>query len=160
LVQAFIKKWWVESDFKEPLKLYRRIHWYTLKPVKKFKNVFCGSYRNFLDRGLLMTKKLPNQGLLLTKLKSSLRKYYGRNHDLFNRYGKSVSWRTTDSFHLSLSLHCPFCIADLSLDLQQVYHDGCHLWSRNFFPFLSTWVHPQFIVDSRSSIFSALCSVL
>ena len=42
MVQAFIKKWWVESDFKEPLKLYRRIHWYTLKPVKKFKNVFCG----------------------------------------------------------------------------------------------------------------------
>ena len=44
---------------------------------------------------------LPNQGFLLVKLKSSLRKFYGRNHDLIDRYGISVSQMTTDMFHLS-----------------------------------------------------------
>jgi hypothetical protein len=31
----------------------------------------CGSYQDFLDRGLLLTRKLLNQGFLLVKLKSS-----------------------------------------------------------------------------------------
>ena len=47
----------------------------------------CGSYQDFLDRGLLLTRKLLN----LVKLKSSLRK--------FDRYGLSVSQITTDIFH-------------------------------------------------------------
>ena len=59
----------------------------------------CGSYQDFLDRGLLLTTKLLNQGFLLVKLKSSLRKFYGRHHDLGNRYGRSVSQMTTDMFH-------------------------------------------------------------
>jgi len=42
----------------------------------------CGSYQDFLDRGLLLTRNLLNQGFLLVKLKSSLRKCYGRHHDL------------------------------------------------------------------------------
>jgi hypothetical protein len=33
----------------------------------------CGSYQDFLDRRLLLTRKLLNQGFLLVKLKSSLR---------------------------------------------------------------------------------------
>ena len=60
----------------------------------------CGSYQDFLDRGLLLTRKLLNQGFLLVKLKSSLRKFYGRHHDLVDRYGISVSQVTTDMFHL------------------------------------------------------------
>jgi len=36
----------------------------------------CGSYQDFLDRGLLLTRKLFNQGFLLVKLKSSLRRYW------------------------------------------------------------------------------------
>jgi hypothetical protein len=32
----------------------------------------CGSYQDFLDRGLLLTGKLLIQGFLLVKLKSSL----------------------------------------------------------------------------------------
>ena len=40
----------------------------------------CGSYQGFLDRGLVLTRKLLNQGFLLVKLKSSLRKFYGRHH--------------------------------------------------------------------------------
>jgi hypothetical protein len=61
----------------------------------------CGSYQDFLDRGLLLTRNLLNQGFLLVKLKSSLRKFYGRHHDLVDRYGISVSQITTDMFHLS-----------------------------------------------------------
>ena len=40
----------------------------------------CGSYQNFLDRGLLLTRKILNQGFLLIKLKSSLRKFCVRDH--------------------------------------------------------------------------------
>ena len=35
----------------------------------------CGSYTNFLDRGLLLTRKLLNQGFIWVKLKSSLRTF-------------------------------------------------------------------------------------
>jgi hypothetical protein len=45
----------------------------------------CGSYQDFLDRGLLLTRKLLTQGFLMVKLKSSLRKVYGRHHDLGDR---------------------------------------------------------------------------
>jgi hypothetical protein len=61
----------------------------------------CGSYNDFLDKVLLLRRKLLNQGFLLVKLKSSLRKFYGRHHDLDDRYGLSVSQMTTDEFHLS-----------------------------------------------------------
>jgi len=61
----------------------------------------CGSYKDFLDRGLLLTRKLLNQGFLLVKLKSSLRKFNGCHHDLVDRYGMSVSQMTMDMFHLS-----------------------------------------------------------
>ena len=60
----------------------------------------CGSYQDFLDRGLLLTRKLLNQGFHLVKLKSSLRRFYGRHHDLVDRYGIYVSQMTTDMFHL------------------------------------------------------------
>jgi hypothetical protein len=59
-----------------------------------------GSYQDFLDRGLLLTRKLLNQGFRLVKLKSSLRKLYGRHHDLVYRFGISVSQMTTDVIHL------------------------------------------------------------
>jgi hypothetical protein len=64
---------------------------------------------------LLLTGKLLNQGFLLIKLKSSLRKFYGRHHDLVDRYGTAVSQMTTDMFHLSQTLPIPFLIHDLSL---------------------------------------------
>ena len=60
----------------------------------------CDYYREFLDGGLLLTRKLLNQGFLLVKMKSSLRKFYGHRHDLVNHYGISASQMTTDKFHL------------------------------------------------------------
>jgi hypothetical protein len=61
----------------------------------------CGSCQDALDRGLLLTRKLLNQGFLLVKLKSSHRKFYGRHHDLVDRYGIPVSQLAMDMFHLS-----------------------------------------------------------
>ena len=52
----------------------------------------CGSYQDFLNRGLLLTRKILNQGFLLVMLKSS---FYGCHHDLFDCYGISVSQMTT-----------------------------------------------------------------
>jgi hypothetical protein len=49
------------------------------------------SCQDFRDGGLLLTKKLLNQGFLLVKLKSSLRMFYGRHHDLVDRYGTCVT---------------------------------------------------------------------
>jgi hypothetical protein len=59
----------------------------------------CGSYKDFLDRGLLLTRKRLSQGFLLVKLKSSLRTFDGRHHDTVDSYGISVSQMTTDMFH-------------------------------------------------------------
>ena len=62
----------------------------------------CGSYQDFLDNGLLLTRNLLNQEFLLAKLKSSLRKFYSRHHDLVDSYGIFVSQMTTDMFHLKV----------------------------------------------------------
>jgi len=49
-----------------------------------------GSYQNFLDIGLMPSRKLLNQRFPLVKLNSSLRKLSGRHHDLVDHYGISV----------------------------------------------------------------------
>jgi len=61
----------------------------------------CDTSWNTLLRGLLLTRKIPIQGFLLVKLKSSLRTFYSRNHDLIDIYGISVSHMTMDMFDLS-----------------------------------------------------------
>ena len=55
----------------------------------------CGSYQDFRDIGLFLTRKLLYQEFLLVKLRTSSRKCYGRHHDLVVRYGISVSQMTT-----------------------------------------------------------------
>ena len=61
----------------------------------------CGSYQHFHDKGLLLTRMLLNQRLILVKLKSKLRKIYGRHHSLVDCYVISMSQITTGMFHLS-----------------------------------------------------------
>jgi len=61
----------------------------------------CGSYHDFLQRGLLLTRKLLSERLLLVKLNSLLRTFYEGHHDLVNRYETSGSQMTPDMFHLS-----------------------------------------------------------
>jgi len=58
----------------------------------------CGSYNDFFDEGLLL-----NQVFLVVRLKSSLRKFYGRYHDFVNRSGISVSEMTTYNVSTSRS---------------------------------------------------------
>ena len=62
---------------------------------------------DFLDRVLLLARKLLNQRFIVIKLKSSLRKFYCPHHDLVNRYGISVSQMATD-FPLVASISRPF----------------------------------------------------
>ena len=64
----------------------------------------CGSYRYFLDRWLLLQRKLLNQGLLLEKLISSFWNPNSRHHDLFYRYRISVLQMPTGMFRLLYSL--------------------------------------------------------
>jgi hypothetical protein len=47
---------------------------------------------------LLLTRKLLNQGFLLEKLKSSLRTFYGRHHDLVNHGSVPLVVNTSRSF--------------------------------------------------------------
>jgi hypothetical protein len=75
-------------------------YWFNISQLIRYSRA-CGSYQDFLDRGLLLTRKLLKQGFLLVKLKSSLQKFYGRHHDFVDRCGISVSEMTTDMFHLS-----------------------------------------------------------
>lgn len=58
----------------------------------------CDRYSDFLDRSLLLTAKLLKQGFVVPRLMLSLQKFYGRHHDLIDRYGKSVSQIRSDIF--------------------------------------------------------------
>jgi len=42
----------------------------------------CNSYRDFLHRSVLLTRKLLNQGFIETRLRSILKKFFGRYHHL------------------------------------------------------------------------------
>jgi len=63
----------------------------------------CGSFQDFLGRWLLLKRRLLNQGFLLVKLKSSLRKFYGGHHDLVDRYRISVSQKNPSVLNTSRS---------------------------------------------------------
>ena len=58
----------------------------------------CVKYSDFLDRGQLLSQTLLSHGYVKPRLKSSCRKFYGRHHELIDRYGISVSQMTTDMF--------------------------------------------------------------
>jgi hypothetical protein len=59
----------------------------------------CGSYQ------LLIPTNLLNQVFLMVSLKSRLRKFFGRHHDLANRYEISVSQMTADMSGPSFLFH-------------------------------------------------------
>ena len=84
----------------------------------------CGYYQDFLDRGLLLTRKVLKQGFISVNLNSSLRKFNDRHHDMVNRYGISVSQITTDILHLSVS---QITTDILHLSVSQITTDMLHL---------------------------------
>ena len=60
----------------------------------------CGSYQDFLEGELQLTRKLLNEGLLLVKMNSSLRTSYGCRHDLVNPL-RNI-WVTNDTGYVPL----------------------------------------------------------
>ena len=56
----------------------------------------CKAYIDFLDRAVRLTQKLLTQGYVVPRLLSSLKKFYGRHHQLIERYGVSVSKMSAD----------------------------------------------------------------
>ena len=58
----------------------------------------CVHYSDFLERSRALSLRLLRQGYIQPKLLSSLRKFYGRHHELVDRFQVSVSQMTTDIF--------------------------------------------------------------
>ena len=56
----------------------------------------CCNYENFVDRGKLLTSKLLSQGYRRAKLVSTLKTFYGRQHDLVDPYSVAASKLVTD----------------------------------------------------------------
>ena len=56
----------------------------------------CCNYEDFVDRGKLLTSKLLSKGYRRTKLVSTLKKFYGRQHDLDDLYSVAASKLVTD----------------------------------------------------------------
>jgi hypothetical protein len=61
----------------------------------------CDYCHDFLHKGLLWKRKLLKQGCIVVKLKSSLRQFECRHHELVNGCRVSLSQMTTDMFRLS-----------------------------------------------------------
>ena len=55
-------------------------------------------YVDFVARGILLSQKLLIQGYESIKLRSSLKTFYGRRHELIGHYDKSVSEIISDIF--------------------------------------------------------------
>ena len=51
-----------------------------------------------MERGKVLTTKLLSQGYQKTKLVATLKKFYGRHHDLVNPYNVAVSRIVSDVF--------------------------------------------------------------
>ena len=51
----------------------------------------CSNYQDFMERGKVLTAKLLSQGYQKSKLVPTLKKFYGRHHDLVNPYNVAVS---------------------------------------------------------------------
>ena len=58
----------------------------------------CSNYQDFMERGKVLTTKLLSQGYQKTKLVATLKKFYGRHHDLVNPYNVAVSRIISDVF--------------------------------------------------------------
>ena len=58
----------------------------------------CSNYQDFMERGKVLTQKLLSQGFQKTKLVATLKKFYGRHHDLVNPYNVAVSRIVSDVF--------------------------------------------------------------
>jgi len=56
----------------------------------------CNSYRDFIHRSVLLTRKLLSQCFIETRLRSTLTKFFGRYHHLTLPYRVSVTTMAND----------------------------------------------------------------
>jgi hypothetical protein len=71
----------------------------------------------FIDRGLLLTRKLLSQGFSLAKMKSSLRTFYGHYHDLITVTEYGFATRVTRSTY---KIVCTFIVSHNSENIVKV----------------------------------------
>ena len=58
----------------------------------------CSHYGNFIQRSKLLTNKLLTQGYCKPRLIKALKKFYGRHHNIVDKYDVSISKITMDIF--------------------------------------------------------------
>ena len=58
----------------------------------------CSNYQDFMEQGKVLTTRLLNQGYQKAKLVATLKKFYGRHHDLVNPYNVAGSRIVSDVF--------------------------------------------------------------
>ena len=104
----------------------------------------CISYHDFLDRGLMLTRKLLNQEFQMMKLKSSLRKFYGRHHDLVDHYEITV----TQIYSLRRSYNLLPFLTGVTCGAGSAYPSG------------APEITPSFCRGSCCLFFSFLCCVM
>ena len=89
----------------------------------------CGSYYDFLDRGLLLTRKLLKHEFLWISWSNHFKSFMVA----------TMTWLTvTEYLCHKWPRICSVC--------RNHNHDSCHMWSRNCLHFGSTWIHPWFLV--------------
>ena len=98
-----------------------------------------------------------NQGFFFVKLRSSLRKPYGRHHELGDRYGVSVSHMIIYMFHLSQVLPAPFLIHNLSPGFIQIKTTGANSGAGISYPSGTYEFTTRFYLGSCYSIFGFIC---
>jgi hypothetical protein len=67
----------------------------------------CAQRSVFLDRAQLLTQKLLKRNYVTPRLKSSLKQFHGRHHDLVDNYEIFISQMTMESFTFYVDAFCP-----------------------------------------------------
>ena len=82
-----------------------------------------------MERGKVLTTKLLSQGYQKTKLVATLKKFYGRHHDLVNAYNVAVSRIVSDVFASRLPKSRTYASTDISF-VQAYGHGGRSLLTK------------------------------
>ena len=95
----------------------------------------------------------------MVKLKSSLRKVYGRRHELVDRYGLTVSQMISDMFFVAT---IPFPFINVTYRFHRIcYHisntTGTTCWAGSAYPSGTPEITPSFWWGSCCLLFSFLC---
>ena len=104
VVNKILKMRWFRFPHCEPT-IYMQAHYIVafiygvyMSQLMRYSTA-CGSYHNFLVRGLLLPRNILKQWLLVIIMKLPL-EFYVCHHDFTNRYGISASQLITDAFCL------------------------------------------------------------